>query len=84
MTNAIDSSAIATQLSEYIAAELLDGQQVGRDDDLVADGMIDSLGFVRLVSFIQDSFNVVVPAEDLTIENFSSPRALANYIHARL
>ncbi len=84
MTNTIDSSAIATRLSEYIATELLDGQQVGQDDDLVADGMIDSLGFVRLVSFIQDSFNVVVPAEDLTIENFHSSRALANYIHARL
>ncbi len=47
------------------------------DADLFKQGIIDSLGILRLVAFLEENFNISVPEEKLRPENFSSIRALS-------
>ena len=68
-------------LTDYICEELLDDDEpVGARENLLADGMIDSLGMLRLVAFIEESFGFKVPPEHFTIENFRTIDAIESYL----
>lgn len=72
-------------LRRFIADDLLMGQSLALndDDDLLLSGLVDSLGVVRLVTFIETEFNSVVPPEDVVLENFQTLNAIAEYLHRR-
>ena len=56
---------------------------IGEDDDLLASGLIDSLGAMALIHFIERDLGIDVPAEDVTIEHFASLRAIDAYLGRR-
>lgn len=58
--------------------------QVGDNDDLVETGVLDSLAFVEVISFIQHRYGVVVRDVDITPENFSSVTAMTTYLVERI
>ena len=75
---------VRDRLRSYIAEELLDGEvELSNDDNLLADGMIDSVSVVRLVSFIDSEYDFSIPHEDLTVENFRSVDSLATYLSGK-
>jgi len=76
----------ATALSEFVRNELLHGRKVAltEDADLLSAGIVDSLGILRLVAFIEERFGVQVPDEDVVFENFQSIGAMASYVSQRL
>ena len=57
--------------------------EVKEDDNLLANGIIDSLGVLKLVSFIENQFDIKIPDEDVTIKNFRSLKDIANYLEAK-
>ena len=69
-------------LMEFVGEELLRGRKgdLSPDEDLLSTGIIDSLGILRLVSFIEERFGIQVPDEDVVYENFSSVKALVDYL----
>jgi acyl carrier protein len=46
--------------------------------------MVNSMGMLRLVAFIDDTWDIRVPPEDFTIENFRTIAAIDAYLRARL
>ncbi|MBQ9113011.1 MAG: acyl carrier protein [Clostridia bacterium] len=48
--------------------------------DLIDDGVLDSLDIVSLVSQIDSEFDVTIPAEEIVPENFNSAKALFDLI----
>ena len=73
-------------IRHYIGHHLLghpDGAAVGDDDDLLGTGLVDSVGMMSLVLFIEEEFGVPVPPEDVTIEHFFSLRTIDDYLRAR-
>lgn len=73
-----------TILLDYIKEELLKGRKMDLkpEDDLLSAGILDSLGILQMVAFIEDRFGYQVPDEDVVFENFFSVEALANYLKA--
>lgn len=53
------------------------------DDSLFDSGVVDSLGILDLVNFIEDKFSVTVLEEDLNPENFYSITSIACYLSQR-
>jgi acyl carrier protein len=74
-----------TQLTDFIRQELLHGRRLSLDEevDLLNAGIIDSLGIVRLVTFIHEQLGVKVPDEDVVFENFRNIRMIGEYVAQR-
>ena len=43
-------------------------------------GRVDSMGVMRLVSFINEEFSITIPNEDLVADNFGSVEAIDAYL----
>jgi acyl carrier protein len=71
-----------TPLIEFIKQDILHGRNVPLDDeqDLLSAGVLDSLGILRVVAFLEERFGVRVPDEDVVFENFQSIRAMTDYV----
>ena len=68
-------------LAQFISAELLrTDDEIGFDENLLSEGMVDSLGMLRLIGFIQQTYGLQVPPEDFTIENFRTLDILNEYL----
>lgn len=81
-----DIADIQAVVSTFIETELMGGASnvpVQIDDDLLTSGIVDSLGVMRLVAFVESEFGVATPPEDVTIEHFVSILAIADYIRNR-
>jgi len=72
-------------LIEFIRVELLEDpdRELSTRDELLLDDIVDSLGVMRLVHFIEERGNTSVPAEDVTIDNFATIETIAAYIGRR-
>lgn len=73
--------SIRETLRRYISEELLeDDMPLDDDENLLADGMVDSLGMLRLVGFIEESYGFRVPPDAFTIEHFRTIGTLHAYL----
>jgi acyl carrier protein len=73
-------------LLDFIRKNLLDnrsGQQLNPEDDLLGSGLVDSIGMMQLIAYIEEEFQTKVPPEDMTIENFMSVEAIGEYLKTK-
>ncbi|SDI44339.1 Acyl carrier protein [Actinokineospora alba] len=50
------------------------------DYDLLAGGVIDSLGLLKLIAWVEDRFSVPIGDEDLDPDNFRSVSAIDRFV----
>lgn len=77
---------ISRQILQFIHEELLNGSgpvTLQAETDLLASGVVDSLGVMRLVAFLENTFAVTIAHEDVTMENFLNASAIAALISER-
>ncbi|HBG05112.1 MAG: acyl carrier protein [Geobacteraceae bacterium GWC2_58_44] len=63
------------KLIEFIKKDLARGKGIGdlsETDDLVEAEVMDSLGIMKLILFLEDNFSIKISDDDLTLENFRS------------
>ncbi|MER5889419.1 phosphopantetheine-binding protein [Streptomyces sp. NPDC001941] len=58
----------------------LDATQLADDHDLLSDGVIDSLGVLKLIAWVEDHFQLAVGDADLDPNNFRSVAAIDQFI----
>lgn len=77
---------IQKRLHEYILDKfpLAKKQNVSAKDDLLSGGLIDSLGILDVVSFIEQQFGVTVEDEDLVPENFQNIDYMVGFVQQKL
>jgi acyl carrier protein len=72
-------------LRRYVGEQLLgDGGVAISDDDDLLDIGVDSLGFATFVLFIETEWNIVIPPEDVLLENFQTIARIETYMRGRL
>lgn len=67
----------------YIKEQMTsDGQEnnISVNDDLLGSGILDSMGMMRLILFIESEFGMKVPPEDMVIENFMTITHINKYL----
>jgi len=73
----------ADQIKEFIFAEFLPGvtsDQLADDYDLVANGVIDSLGLLRVVSWLENRFDIPIDEVDISEQDFVSVAAICEFV----
>jgi acyl carrier protein len=71
------------RIRRYLAERILyvdDGLPYDDDSSFIGEGLIDSMGVMELVSFVQSEFGLKVEPQELTPEHFDSVNKLAAYI----
>lgn len=78
----VQSMNLQQALTEYIVREFLDGDgsQFDATTPLLEWGIIDSLSIVKLLTFVEERFGVVVPPETVTAENLETLGAFVKLI----
>ena len=74
------------RLRNYIRDELMEpggDTLLQDDDDLLTSAILDSMGIMSLVAFIEDELSIRVPPEDVTIETFQTVTKIAAYLDQR-
>jgi acyl carrier protein len=78
---------IESQIKLYIAQNLLfSGTNFNYPNDasFLEEGIVDSLGVMELVSFIEDRFGVKVDDYEITPDNFDSVDKLSAYVQRKM
>ena len=65
-------------LSEYIKEQY--NAELDKQENIFNSGIIDSMGFVNLIGFITETFEIEVEPEDLIEDNFYSLERIAHFI----
>ena len=63
------------KLIEFVKKDLARGKGIGdlsETDDLVEAEVMDSLGIMKLILFLEENFQIKISDDDLTLENFKS------------
>ena len=65
-------SDISNRIREFIASEIMfeEGASGLTDDTPLLGGVIDSLGLMQLISFIEEEFDVTIDDAEVTADNF--------------
>ena len=63
---------IKAKIKKYIVENFMNGEgSIEDDDQLFETGIIDSIGFIKLLSFIETTFNTPLDISEFTIESGS-------------
>lgn len=70
------------ELLDYVASEMLAGDARGLDADtpLLEWDVLDSLGMVSMLTFIDQTFGVAIPDDDVLPQNFATIRNVVRLI----
>jgi acyl carrier protein len=77
------------QIKEIVRSYIIDttyGDKTKISDGtlIFKDGFFDSMGFVILISFLEEKFSVLTTDNDLIEENFESIEAISKYVAKKI
>lgn len=76
------SNAITDSIRKYVLDETFaDGGKINDESLVFKEGYFDSMGFVRLISFLENEFEVRISDEDLVERNFESINAISSFVN---
>ena len=82
--SALDHQHFTTRLVEYIRADVaVGGEPLEADTDLVLTGLVDSLGVMLIVEWIEAELDVEIDPGDIVIEHFDMVASMVTYLRAR-
>jgi acyl carrier protein len=68
-------------LKAYIEENLVrDKKPITLDEPLLERGVLDSMGMLNLISFLEEKAGVRVPDDDVLLENFASVNAIVETV----
>ncbi|AQR93022.1 phosphopantetheine-binding protein [Clostridium saccharoperbutylacetonicum] len=71
---------ILNEIIDYLS-KVLTAEKIQEDTQLIEENMLDSLGIVSLLTFIETTFGIDLADDDFDINNFGSPLKIAELIH---
>jgi acyl carrier protein len=76
---------LETQIREFIIRKFPSARsrELTRMEALLENGIIDSLGVLDLVSFMEETFAITVTDEELLPENFQTIERLAKFVEGK-
>lgn len=79
----MDDSLIRNKVKVFIQKDKYrkkGNDEISDNENLLESGIIDSLGLIRLIEYLENNFSVNIPDEDVLAENFESMSAIVELI----
>lgn len=73
-------------IKQYIQSELVKDKKhanLSDTDSLIDSGIIDSLGIMKLIGFLEDKISIQITDDELIPENFSTVDAIASLVQKK-
>jgi acyl carrier protein len=77
---------IEEKIREFIVKNLYyaESATLGDDASFLAEGVIDSMGAMELVAFVESEFKIKVEMSEVVVKNFDSISKLADFVRRKL
>jgi len=76
-----DAHALEARLLDFLRSELdVDLPDLDADTALVTTGLVDSVGMVRMATFVERELGVRIPDREITVEHFDTVRRVLAYV----
>jgi acyl carrier protein len=76
-----DANKIKEKIREFILdTSYVSNEQINDSTLIFAEGIMDSMGFISIIGFIEQEFSIATGDEDLIEENFESINAISEFI----
>lgn len=78
-------TGISEKIKIYISESVsIQKKQIKNDEPLFTGGVIDSLGHIKLICFIEKEFGISVKMEEITIENFDTIDRISGFVKNKI
>lgn len=76
------SEGVTSEIRQFVLNHfpLVRQRAIQNGDPLLDSGLVDSLGILELVGFLEHTFDMTISDEDLTPENFHSIQSIAMFV----
>lgn len=75
------TETIKQDIRDYIRKVVyVEADKISDSSLIFKEGYLDSMGFIVLITFLEEEFNIKTKDEDLLEENFESINAITNFI----
>lgn len=74
------------QIREFLSRDIVflsDDSRYGDETSLLEQGIMDSMGVLEIVTFLQSTYGISVELFEVTSDNFDSVRKLAAYVRRK-
>lgn len=74
-------------IREFILSDLVTdgkGETIQDDDSLIASGVIDSMGIINLLGFVEEKFSIEISSDELLPENFETLSTITDLVNRKI
>jgi acyl carrier protein len=77
---------IQQEIRDYIIDKILfdEGEKLDEDLSFQASGILDSTGFLELITFIEERFSIEISDRELIPENFDTLRKVSGFVQDKI
>ena len=82
----MDLNSMKEELRQYILKNFLPGEKPSNlhdDTPLRTSGIVDSVGMLQMVSFVEERYGIEVEAYEASVENFDRIEDIAAFINSK-
>ena len=84
MEQIVDTLEIKEKLKKYVLdTAFTDLEKIEDNTLLFEEGILDSMGLISLITFLEETFNIKISDTDLELENFKSIEAMTGFVESR-
>ena len=76
-------TSTAQTIRSYISEELAPGSEIDDDTSLITSEIIDSMGVLTLIGFLEEEFGVEINADDVDLTHFENVAGIARLVEDR-
>ena len=76
-------TTIEDDLIAMIVEEVTYGEPVAPETDLLLTGLVDSVGVIRIVTWLEDHLDMRIDPGDVVLDNFQTVAQMVTYVRSR-
>ena len=79
-------SELSAKIKEFIMTEVnpeLNLTDIDDDEPLIDSGIVDSLGVLKIMSFLDETFGIDLSAGEIKLENFRDVRTICSLVEGQ-